>query len=175
MLEPTPQVKSVNPAQPFIPAQTGIQQQEDLFWMQQALDQAHQAMSEDEVPIGAVLILDGRIVLADHNRTRQYADPLAHAEKLIIDNILASKIKFLNSYTLYVSLEPCLMCAGMMIWSRLGRLVFGAYDPKAGAVGSVYNVLKDKQFNHHPEVTGGVMAADAGTLLKQFFQSKRTQ
>jgi tRNA(adenine34) deaminase len=145
----------------------------DLKWMSIAMQEAKSALAEDEVPIGAVLVKDNQLVLAEHNRTRQTANPLAHAEKLIIDNITASGIKFLQDYTLYVTLEPCLMCAGMLIWSRLGRLVFAARDPKAGAVGSVYNVLLDKQFNHHPEVTAGLMKDEAGDLLKQFFQSKR--
>jgi tRNA(adenine34) deaminase len=145
----------------------------DLHWMSLAMQEAELAASEDEVPIGAVLIKDNELILAEHNRTSQQHNPLAHAEKLIIDKIMSSGIKFLQDYTLYVTLEPCLMCAGMLIWSRLGRLVFAAPDPKAGAVGSVYNVLKDKQFNHHPLVTSGVLSEEAGLLLKNFFQSKR--
>ncbi len=142
-------------------------------WMRLALDEARRAASEDEIPVGAVLVKDGELVAAQHNRTRQFADPLAHAEKLLIDKILASKIKYLQDYTLYVTLEPCLMCAGMMIWSRLGTLVFGASDPKAGAVGSIYNVLADKSFNHHPRIVRGVLEEDCAALLKDFFQSRR--
>jgi len=146
---------------------------DDRHWMSAAIQEAELALAEDEVPIGAVLVKDNQLILAEHNRTRQTANPLAHAEKLMIDKITASGIKFLQNYTLYVTLEPCLMCAGMLIWSRLGRLVFAANDPKAGAVGSVYNVLLDKQFNHHPEVTYGVMKDEASDLLRKFFQSKR--
>ncbi len=146
---------------------------EHTAWMRLALDEARRAVSENEIPVGAVLVKDGELVAAQHNRTRQQADPLAHAEKLLIDKILASKIKYLQDYTLYVTLEPCLMCAGMMIWSRLGTLVFGAADPKAGAVGSIYNVLADKSFNHHPRIVRGVLEAECSALLRDFFQSRR--
>jgi len=145
----------------------------DGKFMQMALEEARTALAEDEVPIGAVLVKAEQVVCQDHNRTRQTGNPLAHAEKLLIDKITSSGIRYLQDYTLYVTLEPCLMCAGMLIWSRLGRLVFAAQDPKSGAVGSIYNVLLDKQFNHHPVVTSGVLSAEAGLLLKQFFASKR--
>ena len=143
------------------------------YWMQKALEQARIAALEDEIPVGAVLIKGDQLVLAEHNRTRQLGDPLAHAEKLIIDKIMASKIKYLYDYSLYVSLEPCLMCAGMMIWSRLGCLIYGARDSKGGAVGSIYNVLRDKSFNHQPRIISGVMAEECSLVLKDFFQSKR--
>ncbi|HOG31142.1 MAG TPA: tRNA adenosine(34) deaminase TadA [Candidatus Syntrophosphaera sp.] len=146
---------------------------EHSAWMKLALEEANLARSEDEIPVGAVLVKGGELIAAEHNRTRQLKDPLAHAEKLLIDKILASKIKYLQDYTLYVTLEPCLMCAGMMIWSRLGTLVYGASDPKAGAVGSIYNVLADKSFNHHPRVLRGVLEADCAALLRDFFQSRR--
>ncbi|NLH92712.1 MAG: nucleoside deaminase [Candidatus Cloacimonetes bacterium] len=146
---------------------------EHSAWMKLALGEANLARSEDEIPVGAVLVKGGELIAAEHNRTRQLKDPLAHAEKLLIDKILASKIKYLQDYTLYVTLEPCLMCAGMMIWSRLGTLVYGASDPKAGAVGSIYNVLADKSFNHHPRVLRGVLEADCAALLRVFFQSRR--
>lgn len=146
---------------------------EHSAWMKLALEEANLACSEDEIPVGAVLVKGGELIAAEHNRTRQLKDPLAHAEKLLIDKILASKIKYLQDYTLYVTLEPCLMCAGMMIWSRLGTLVYGASDPKAGAVGSIYNVLADKSFNHHPRVLRGVLEADCAALLRVFFQSRR--
>ena len=141
--------------------------------MRLALEEAKKALSENEIPVGAVLVKDGTLIAADHNRTRQNADPLAHAEKMLIDKILGSKIKYLQQYTLYVTLEPCLMCAGMMIWSRLGTLVSGASDPKAGAVGSIYNVLADKSFNHHPRVIRGVLDSECSALLRDFFQERR--
>lgn len=143
-------------------------------WMNLALQEARQAASEDEIPVGAVLVRDAELILRDHNHTRLQADPLAHAEKLLIDRILASKIKYLQEYTLYVTLEPCLMCAGMMIWTRLGTLVFGAADPKAGAVGSLYNVLADHGLNHRPNVVRGVLAEECAILLKTFFAGKRS-
>ncbi len=146
---------------------------EHIPWMQLAFEEARAAVTENEIPVGAVLVRDGKIIAAEHNRTRQYANPLAHAEKLLIDKILASEIKYLQEYTLYVTLEPCLMCAGMMIWSRLGTLVFGASDPKAGSVGSIYNVLADKSFNHHPKVIRGVLEADCASLLRDFFRERR--
>ncbi len=143
------------------------------YWMRKALEEAEKAAAVDEIPVGAVLVCGDQLISSEHNRTRQLSDPLAHAEKLIIDKIMLSGIKYLYDYSLYVSLEPCLMCAGMMIWSRIGTVVFGAYDPKAGACGSVYNVLKDKSFNHQPELLGGVLQAEASQLLKDFFKTKR--
>jgi len=147
--------------------------EQDIHWMSIALEEARLAALEDEIPVGAVLLKDNALVLRDHNRSRQMSNPLAHAEKLLVDKILLSKIKYLQEYTLYVTLEPCLMCAGTLIWSRLGRLVMGARDPKAGAVGSIYNVLADKSFNHHPEIVRGVLEAECSALLKGFFARKR--
>lgn len=142
-------------------------------FMREAISEARLAAAENEVPIGAVLVCDGVIVAREHNRTKQLHNPLAHAEKLLVDKMCASEAVFLTDCTLYVSLEPCLMCAGMLIWSRLGTLVFGAKDPKAGVVGSVYNVLKDKSFNHHPTVVAQVLEAECSALLSDFFKSKR--
>jgi tRNA(adenine34) deaminase len=145
----------------------------DIMMMQLALEQAEQALAEDEIPIGAVLVQSGKVICADHNRTRQQNNPLAHAEKLVIDQALVLGYKYMNDLTLYVTLEPCHMCAGMIVWSRIGRLVYAAADPKAGCVGSIYNILKDCHFNHHPEVTDSVLSEESGSLLKGFFQSKR--
>ncbi len=141
--------------------------------MKAALDQARAAFSKNEIPIGAVLVKDGKIVAADHNRTREQNNPLAHAENLIINNLIQSGEKFLNDYTLYVTVEPCLMCSGMIIWSRVGRVVFGCYDEKAGAAGSVYNTLLDRNFNHHPILKTGVMENECRQLIQEFFQKKR--
>lgn len=142
----------------------------DQYFMQVALQEAQKAFIDDEVPIGAVLVKNDQIIAKNHNRTKQLNNPLAHAEKLILDK---APEKYLYDYTLYVTLEPCLMCAGMIIWRRLGRLVFAAYDKKAGAVGSVYNVLLDKHFNHNPEVTTGLFQDQAKELLQTFFKVKR--
>ena len=143
------------------------------YWMNYALEQARLALQEDEVPIGAVLVKDNKIVAADHNRTRQTNNNLAHAEKLVIEQIVKSDEKFLYDYTLYVTVEPCLMCAGAIIWSRVSKVVFGCYDPKAGAVGSIYNALLNKNFNHHPEVVFGILAQECSDLIIEFFRNKR--
>lgn len=142
--------------------------------MQEAISEAQKAFAEDEVPVGAVLVKNSSIILREHNRSRQLANPLAHCEKLLMDKILTSEPGFLYDYTLYVTLEPCLMCAGMIILSKIGTVVYGAKDPKAGVVGSIYNVLNDKSFNHHPIVIGGVLDNECACLLEEFFRHKRT-
>jgi tRNA(adenine34) deaminase len=144
----------------------------DKYLMQVALEEARSAFSENEVPIGAVLVKNNQIVAREHNRTRQMRNNLAHAEKLVIEKALHHD-KFLYDYTLYVTVEPCLMCSGMIIWSRVGHVVFGCFDAKAGAAGSVYNSLRDKSFNHHPEVKFGILATECQTLIQDFFNSKR--
>ena len=138
-----------------------------------ALSEAKKAFDKDEIPIGAVLVKNDELIAKDHNRTNQLNNALAHAEKLVIDKISSSKEKLLYKYTLYVTVEPCLMCTGMIIWARLGKVVFGCYDPKAGAVGSVYNALLDKNFNHHPEVISGIREKECSELLTIFFKNKR--
>ncbi|MDP8231341.1 MAG: nucleoside deaminase [Candidatus Zophobacter franzmannii] len=145
----------------------------DIDWMKEAYKEAEIALAEGEIPIGAVLVKDGTLVLADHNRTKQLANPLAHAEKLIIDKLVSSGETFFNDYRLFVTLEPCTMCAGTIIWSRIGTVVFGAYDEKAGAVGSIYNVLRNKNLNHNPIIKTGVYAKQCSAILTTFFTSKR--
>jgi len=146
---------------------------ENVFhWMELALSEAKLAYDADEVPVGAVLVRENTLILADHNRTNELQNPLAHAEMLILSKIQSTE-KYLGDYTLYVTLEPCLMCSGAIILSRLGRLVYGCSDPKTGVVGSVYNVLTDKHFNHHPEILSGILADECGYLLKRFFAGKR--
>ncbi len=143
------------------------------YWMKIALEEAQIAFDEDEVPVGAVLIKDNELVARNHNRTKQLRNPLAHAEKLVIEEILSRDKIFLYEYKLFVTLEPCLMCSGILIWSRIGELIFGAYDRKAGCVGSIYNVLKDRNFNHHPKITANILAEESSELLRRFFQQKR--
>ncbi len=143
------------------------------YWMKIAIEEAIIAFEEDEVPVGAVLVKNDKLILRNHNRTKQLSNPLAHAEKLIIEEILSQGKIFLYDYKLFVTLEPCLMCSGMIVWSRLGEIVFGAYDKKAGCVGSIYNVLKDRNFNHHPKITNNVLAKESAELLRRFFQKKR--
>ena len=141
--------------------------------MQEAIAEAQQALREDEIPVGAVLVKNNRIIFREHNRSRQLANPLAHCEKLLIDKILMSEAGFLYDYTLYVTLEPCLMCAGMIILSKIGTVVYGAKDPKTGVVGSIYNVPNDESFNHHPIVIGRVLDNECACLLEEFFHRKR--
>lgn len=145
----------------------------DEYWMDIALSEAKKAFDKDEIPIGAVLVKNDELIAKDHNRTNQLNNALAHAEKLAIEKTISSQEKFLYEYTLYVTVEPCLMCTGMIIWARLGKVVFGCYDPKAGAVGSVYNALLDKNFNHHPEVISGIREKECSELLTIFFKNKR--
>jgi tRNA(adenine34) deaminase len=142
-------------------------------WMGFALKEARLARQENEVPIGAVLVKNNQIITSDHNRTNQLKNPLAHAEKLVIENTVSKGEKYLYEYTLYVTVEPCLMCAGIIIWARVGKVVFGCYDPKAGAVGSIYNALLDKNFNHHPEIVTGIRDKECSELISGFFQRKR--
>lgn len=144
----------------------------DKYWMKIALEEARSAFTENEVPIGAVLVKKQQIIARDHNRTQQLENNLAHAEKLVIEKALQHD-KFLYDYTLYTTLEPCLMCSGMIIWARVGRVVFGCFDAKAGAAGSVYNVLRDKSFNHHPQVKLGMLETECQKLIQDFFSSKR--
>jgi tRNA(adenine34) deaminase len=146
---------------------------DNQYWMKFALQEAEKALEEDEIPVGAVLVKDGNLIISNHNRTRQNNNPTAHAEKLVIEEIIRKREKFLYDYTLFVTLEPCSMCAGMLILSKLGSLVYGARDLKSGAVGSLYNIPSDKQLNHNIEVVSGVLSQECGELLKRFFQSKR--
>jgi tRNA(adenine34) deaminase len=150
-----------------------VEKYSNEYWMEFALKEARLAFQEDEVPIGAVLIKENKIVAADHNKTSQYNSRLAHAEKLVIEKVISTGEKFLYDYSLFVTVEPCLMCAGIIIWSRVGKVVFGCYDPKAGAVGSIYNALLDKNFNHHPEVIAEILKCECSELISKFFKSKR--
>lgn len=143
------------------------------YWMGLALEEAKKAYHEDEIPVGAVLIADNQPVCREHNRTRQLSDPTAHAEKLILESMLAQGIKYLYDYSLYITLEPCPMCAGMIVLSRIGTVVIAADDPKTGAAGSLYNLLLDRQLNHNPRLVTGIASAESSVLLKRFFQEKR--
>ncbi len=145
----------------------------DDHFMGIALAEARKAADEDEIPVGACLVRDGEVILKDHNRTRAQQNPLAHCEKLILDEAQKMGLKYLQDCTLYVTLEPCLMCSGMIIHSRVGRVVYGASDPKTGTCGSVYQALLDKNFNHHPELVRGVLARDCALVLTDFFHNKR--
>ncbi|MCF7858917.1 MAG: nucleoside deaminase [Candidatus Cloacimonetes bacterium] len=145
----------------------------DEFWMDKAIEEAKSALLINEVPIGAVLVKNNQLITSAHNKTNSAKNSLAHAEKLMIEEIISKGEKYLYDYTLFVTVEPCLMCAGIIIWARVGRVVFGCYDEKAGAGGSIYNALLDKSFNHNPQVKAGVMAEECSSLLKNFFNNKR--
>ena len=142
--------------------------------MLEALRLAHNAAALDEVPVGAVVLLGGRIVARAHNETIRQSDPTAHAEALAIRAACAAVgTRRLEEATLVVTLEPCAQCAGAMVLARVGRLVFGAWDSKAGMAGSVEDLLRHPRLNHRVEVIGGVMKAECGAVLREFFQNRR--
>jgi tRNA(adenine34) deaminase len=146
----------------------------DLELMQQALDEAHSAEAADEVPIGAVVLFDGRVVARGQNRVLRDNDPTAHAEIIALREAARSMGNYrLTGCTLVSTLEPCAMCAGAMIHARIDRLVFGADDPKAGAAGSVLNVLNHAALNHQMALERGLLAEESAALLREFFQRRR--
>lgn len=148
----------------------------DANFMRQALTLAEQALESDEVPVGAVITFGGRVIGAGWNQRESLQDPTAHAEMIAITQAAASLGSWrLQGCTLYVTLEPCPMCAGAILQSRIARVVYGARDPKAGAVDSLYRLLDDSRLNHRAEVTGGVMVDQCGAILSHFFQQKRKQ
>ena len=147
---------------------------DDERFMRAAIAEAGRAAAEDEVPVGAVLVRAGQIVTRDRNRRERLHDPTAHAEMLVLTGAAAALETWrLDGCTLYVTLEPCAMCAGAVVLSRVPRVVYGASDPKAGAAGSVLEVLRHPRLNHRAEVTGGVLATECGALLVDFFAGKR--
>jgi len=146
----------------------------DLFFMKLALEKAIEAASQGEVPIGAVLVHRGVALVMEHNRREQMCDATAHAELLAIRKAgLILGGWRLPGATLYVTLEPCPMCAGALVQARAERLVFGAADPKAGAAGTLYNITADNRLNHRLIVTGGVLKDECATLLQEFFRARR--
>ena len=146
----------------------------DQQFMAEALRQALMALDVDEVPVGAVIVRNGRVIGRAHNQRELLHDPTAHAEMIAITQAAEHVGNWrLEDCTMYVTLEPCAMCAGAMVLARLPRLVFGASDPKAGAVGSVYDIPRDPRLNHTVEVTGGVLERECGEILTEFFRKKR--
>ena len=147
---------------------------EDALYMRLAIEQARLAASEGEVPIGAVLVCDGAVVAHGRNGRESAADPTAHAEMIAIRDGAEKLGRWrLSGCTLYVTLEPCPMCAGALVNARIDRLVYGAADPKAGAVGTLFDLSADPRLNHRYEVTAGVLADECGNLLKEFFRGLR--
>lgn len=144
--------------------------------MQEALKEAQRAFAEDEVPVGAVIVQEGKIIARGHNQVERLKDPTAHAEIIAITsaaNYLGTK--WLNQASLYVTIEPCSMCAGALVLARIKNLYFGASDPKTGACGSIINIVNHKKLNHHIKVTKGIFRAECGSLLKDFFSHKRAK
>ena len=147
---------------------------EDVFWMEQAFEQARQAELSGEVPVGAVLVYEGQMIACGQNASITRCDPSAHAEI----NVLRAAGQQLNNYrfpgaTLYVTLEPCPMCAGAIVHARIQRLVFAASDPRTGAAGSVFNLVRSTYLNHQVEVVSGVLAQRSAEMLRAFFQKRR--
>ena len=146
----------------------------DQFYMSEALKEAKKAFDSDEVPVGAVIVHDGRIIGRAHNQIKLLKDPTAHAEMIALTqaaSYLASE-RLLNT-TIYVTIEPCSMCAGALVLGRVKRLVYGASDPKTGACGSVANIVSNKKLNHRLKVTKGILEKDCSGMLKKFFRNKR--
>jgi len=142
--------------------------------MRLALDEAASALRSAEVPVGAVLVLDGRVLARGHNGPIAQHDPTAHAEIVV----LRAGARALDNYrlpgtVLYVTIEPCVMCVGALMHARVARLVYGAADTRAGAAGSVFDLARDGRFNHRLEVTGGVLEADCRGIIQEFFQNRR--
>jgi tRNA(adenine34) deaminase len=144
------------------------------YFMRLALREAARALEHDDVPIGAVVVQGGEVIGAGHNERELRADPTAHAEMIALREAARAlgSWRVLDS-VMYVTLEPCAMCAGAIVLARLPRLVFGATDPKAGAAGSVFNVLEEPRLNHRPQVESGLLAEECADLLRSFFAPRR--
>ncbi|MDR1958346.1 MAG: tRNA adenosine(34) deaminase TadA [Planctomycetaceae bacterium] len=149
-------------------------EESDEQWMLLALKEARTASDANEVPVGAVIVCENHLIASSHNQREELQDPTAHAEILAITQA-AAEIGFwrLENTILYVTLEPCIMCAGAVLQARIPRVVFGASDPKGGAVHSMYQILTDSRLNHQCHVTGGILAEPCGVLLSEFFRQQR--
>ena len=146
----------------------------DQQYMRLALEQAQLAAQSGEVPVGAVLVKDGQVISKAFNKSIANHDPSAHAEMLALrEAALAEKNYRIPGSTLYVTLEPCAMCAGAMLHARIDRVVYGAPDPKTGAAGSALDIFSSKQINHQTSVDGGIMSEECGQLLREFFKGRR--
>ena len=143
-------------------------------FMRMALEEASIAYNEGEVPVGAVLVKDGKVISKVHNQRENIKDPTGHAEIITLRHGSKEEDNWrLTGFTLYVTKEPCIMCAGAMVNARLGRLVYGCKDDKGGAVGSLYNILSDKRLNHQVEVVSGILEEECSEILKRFFRNRR--
>jgi tRNA(adenine34) deaminase len=146
----------------------------DESFMLRALAEAALAISENEVPVGAVIVREERIIASAHNQREQLRDPTAHAEMIAITQAAETLGSWrLNNCTLYATLEPCPMCAGAILQARIPRIVYGASDPKSGAIDSLYEMLRDARLNHRAETAGGVLATECSEMLSRFFEVQR--
>ncbi len=162
--------------QRFLVAGDSPTAQSDERWMRHALVEAQRALEENEVPVGCVVVREDRIIGRGHNRTEGLADPTAHAEIIALSAAASTLGNWrLTGATVYVTLEPCLMCAGALILARPDRLVFGAHDPKFGCFGSKYDIAEENRFNHRLAVCAGVCAAESAGLLQEFFRGRRKE
>ena len=146
----------------------------DEIYMSEALKEARKAAQEDEVPVGCVIVQERKIIARGHNQIERLNDSTAHAEMIAVTqaaNYLSSK--WLNETSIYVTIEPCSMCAGAFVLARIGKLIYGASDPKTGACGSVVNIINNKDLNHRIEVKRGILEQECSVLLKEFFSRKR--
>ena len=149
---------------------------DDAYYMRLALEQAEAAAAAEEAPLGAVIVRDGQVLASARNEREALRDPTAHAEMIAITQAAGAIGNWrLESCTLYVTLEPCPMCAGAIVQARIPRVVYGAVDPKAGAVRSLYRLLEDPRLNHRCEVVEGVLAEACGQVLSEFFKRKRLE
>lgn len=166
---PRPGPESGVPSMVQVPASDG-----DEAWMRLALEEARRAASGGDVPVGAVVVRDGAVIGRGHNRREQDHDPTAHAEIIAIREAAAAVGAWrLTGSTLYVTIEPCPMCAGALVLARIDRLVYGAADPKTGAAGSLYNIVQDERLNHRLAVTAGVLESECRELIRSFFRQRR--
>ncbi len=153
-----------------------VSQSQDESFMRAAIAEAHACLEHDDVPVGAVVVLDGKVIARGRNQREALHDPTAHAEVMALraaaDTVGNWRV---DDATLYVTLEPCFMCAGALVLSRCARVVVGAMDPKAGAVGSLANVCQDSRLNHRLDVTTGVLSEECGRMLRDFFAARRRQ
>ena len=146
----------------------------DVLWMEKTLELARQAGERDEVPVGAILVKDDTCVAAAHNLREQSGNPIAHAEMLVIQKASEKLGNWrLTDTILYVTLEPCPMCAGAIVLARIPKVVYATADPKAGAAGTIYNIVQDERLNHQVELVRGVCAEESSALLKSFFKNRR--
>lgn len=149
---------------------------QDIVFMRRALELAAQAADQGEVPVGALIVHNNQIISEAYNKRETKPSALAHAELMVLEEACAKLGRWrLTGCTLYVTLEPCVMCAGALVQSRVDRVAYGARDPKAGAVESLYQVLSDTRLNHRPEVCGGILGGECGQVLSDFFKRRRQE